>query len=508
MTKCPRCGTEAESKFCPNCGANLQESQSEEPAVIVEESNDIPADEKTEKKKDKTSKTTNCKHCEATTSQQTADHKTKENLTAAEAARDPKEVDYLTAVKLLETKTVNNYKKAIDALKSLDGWKDSEELIKKAEEELPNLEHQEAEQKKIKVEKRKKILKKVAIIGGTILVLCIVLSIIVEANKFDVSACPKTKEYSLHNMSYAVPTNCKEVSSTNKDTQQLFSIKNEGEVVAVLEILYTGENDLSGDAESKTAEESSDSIGNNGELPNLLPDSIITGYCDEVTAKHSVFYVTLYYVDGKIKGEDELLTKVCDSFKTSEYVNCRESKGVTATYSGDTEEGTTIGDTSDIKVVEAFNNGLAEGTKKLKWKVKEPVTLVAGQTSTVTIVITNKEVPASGAEVTLQVTCSTMSPDQFKAACVNRDYKELLRNPSYDEYTKITGMVLQDCGSGLYRISSNGSWDDVYMVETDANIVEDDYVTVYGFTDGVYEYETVLGANQKVPYLVASYVDR
>lgn len=67
MTKCPKCGTETESKFCPNCGANLQESQSEEPAVIVEESNDIPADEKTEKKKDKKkkSKTTICKHCGA-----------------------------------------------------------------------------------------------------------------------------------------------------------------------------------------------------------------------------------------------------------------------------------------------------------------------------------------------------------------------------------------------------------------------------------------------------------
>ncbi len=67
MTKCPKCGTETESKFCPNCGANLQESLSEEPAVIVEESNDIPADEKTEKKKDKKkkSKTTICKHCGA-----------------------------------------------------------------------------------------------------------------------------------------------------------------------------------------------------------------------------------------------------------------------------------------------------------------------------------------------------------------------------------------------------------------------------------------------------------
>ena len=67
MTKCPKCGTETESKFCPNCGANLQESLSEEPAVIVEEKSEIPADEKTEKKKDKKkkSKTTICKHCGA-----------------------------------------------------------------------------------------------------------------------------------------------------------------------------------------------------------------------------------------------------------------------------------------------------------------------------------------------------------------------------------------------------------------------------------------------------------
>ena len=101
-----------------------------------------------------------------------------------------------------------------------------------------------------------------------------------------------------------------------------------------------------------------------------------------------------------------------------------------------------------------------------------------------------------------------MSKAQYKDKCTTRSYKELLRNASYGEYTKIYGKVLQDCGSGYYRISSGGSsWDDVYMVSTSEKLVEDDWVNCYGMTGGIYEYTTVMGASQKVPMLYADYVD-
>ena len=102
-----------------------------------------------------------------------------------------------------------------------------------------------------------------------------------------------------------------------------------------------------------------------------------------------------------------------------------------------------------------------------------------------------------------------MSEAQYKAKCVARDYKSQLRSESYDVYIKIYGQVLQDCGSGYFRISSSGGYDNVYMVYApDSDIVEDDWVTVYGVTDGIYTYETVMGATKKIPSIDAKYVDR
>ena len=69
---------------------------------------------------------------------------------------------------------------------------------------------------------------------------------------------------------------------------------------------------------------------------------------------------------------------------------------------------------------------------------------------------------------------------------------------------------MQDCGKGYYRITSGGSaWDNVYMVTVLSNdtLVEDDWVTCYGVTTGIYTYETVMGASQKVPWLTAKYVE-
>ena len=109
----------------------------------------------------------------------------------------------------------------------------------------------------------------------------------------------------------------------------------------------------------------------------------------------------------------------------------------------------------------------------------------------------------------MKITCTDMTKEQYKAKCVNRNYKNQLREASYGEYIKIYGQVLQDCGYGTYRISSSGGYDDVYMVYAlDSDIVEDDWVTVYGVTKGIYEYETVLGASKKIPAINAKYVER
>ncbi len=235
----------------------------------------------------------------------------------------------------------------------------------------------------------------------------------------------------------------------------------------------------------------------------------LMGTYSEISADNAVFCVTVNFEEGSVRGESELLNLVKNSFNTDEYKNPRKSMGYDIKYSGDTKAGTEINSESNITVTENFDTGVNTGSKNATWEIKNPVTLKAGATSTIKINV-------DGKETTFKVECSTLSKAQYKAKCKTIGYKSQLRKESIGKYIKIYGKVVQDCGeddSGnkYFRISSGGSsYDDVYMVcvPSDCDIVEDDWVTAYGVTSGIYEYTTVMGASQKVPSMIAKYVDR
>lgn len=96
-------------------------------------------------------------------------------------------------------------------------------------------------------------------------------------------------------------------------------------------------------------------------------------------------------------------------------------------------------------------------------------------------------------------------------------YKQLARNPEdYKyEYCKFKGKVLQVMeGTFLnqMRIAVNGNYDNVLYVtynprNLDSRILEDDYVTVYGKSTGIYSYKSVLGATISIPSLSADKVE-
>ena len=168
-------------------------------------------------------------------------------------------------------------------------------------------------------------------------------------------------------------------------------------------------------------------------------------------------------------------------------------------YTGDTDEGTYISD-DDLTVKVVYDTGEKEVVTDYEYD--DNVKLKAGKTSIVNIKYKNLKYK-------LKVKCTTLTKEQYKAQCVTRNYSNLLRNPTYGKYIKIYGRVLQDCGSGKFRISSSGAYDNVFMVcQVDENIIEGDWVTVYGTTEGVSEYTTVLGASMKIPEIFAEYVDR
>ena len=99
----------------------------------------------------------------------------------------------------------------------------------------------------------------------------------------------------------------------------------------------------------------------------------------------------------------------------------------------------------------------------------------------------------------------------------NYTYDQLARNP--DTYMgkkiKIKGKVLQAETSDTTcyaRIAMNSSYDTVIFVTYDASLLgyrllDDDQVTVYGVSLGVYSYEAVSGATITIPWLNADIIE-
>lgn len=276
-------------------------------------------------------------------------------------------------------------------------------------------------------------------------------------------------------------------------------------IIGVIEVEYRGDTDLVGDAgfDYETAEhESTESA------LALIPDA--SGSYEDVEVDNSVFEVSVYCNEDKVKGKSELLNAIVDSFDKDHYKNPRTIESVDFSYVGDTSAGTVIdSDSEDIEVTATIKTALGTGEKALDWEIKDPVQLEADKTSKV-------KITAGEYEKELKIECSTVSEAAFKEKCKSRNYKDLLRNESEGEPIKIQGKVLQDCGNKTFRVSSNGAYDDVFFVRfpprnkvySECDLVEDDAVTIYGETAGVYTYTTVLGASQSVPEIIVKYYDR
>lgn len=95
-------------------------------------------------------------------------------------------------------------------------------------------------------------------------------------------------------------------------------------------------------------------------------------------------------------------------------------------------------------------------------------------------------------------------------------YEQLARNP--DTYignkVKFSGKVLQVMeGSVNYlRVAMNSDYNTVIFVTYDKEeltyrLLEDDMVTIYGSSLGVYSYEAVSGATITIPWIMATYID-
>ena len=186
-------------------------------------------------------------------------------------------------------------------------------------------------------------------------------------------------------------------------------------------------------------------------------------------------------------------------------------ESISASYAGSTEEGTVLdSNNSGISVSAKYDNGKTSSVSK--FTIDSPATLVAEQTSTVTI-------SYDGKTCDLSVTCTTESPDTYKARCESISYDELARNPDNYKGKDIvfTGKIIQVQESGdkaVYRINvTRGDydiWDDTiicsYTLDGSTRFLEDDIVTIYGTSAGLYSYTSVLGASITIPSMAAKYI--
>lgn len=134
-----------------------------------------------------------------------------------------------------------------------------------------------------------------------------------------------------------------------------------------------------------------------------------------------------------------------------------------------------------------------------------------------------KECKVCGAE--LERETFELSAEELKqlyiSNCKYISYSDLSRTPDdyKDSYVKFSGRVLQVCSEAsspiyysTYRVATSGNYDGVVYLCVDnygsgSRILEDDYITFYGTFDGLYSYQTVLGASLTIPKIIAEYVD-
>ena len=109
----------------------------------------------------------------------------------------------------------------------------------------------------------------------------------------------------------------------------------------------------------------------------------------------------------------------------------------------------------------------------------------------------------------------------YKKKCKTISYDTLSRKPGeYEgEYVKFSGKIVQVCSEATsalyystYRVATSGSYDNVVYIFVDnygsnERILEDDWITFYGKFDGLFTYETVLGANVTIPKIIVEYID-
>lgn len=285
--------------------------------------------------------------------------------------------------------------------------------------------------------------------------------------------------------------------------------KDSEKVTIQIDSKYTIEQDLSSEIAEPEEEENLDDSNNVEELKSQI---------ESLTAENK-----------KLKKENKKLKKKVEKLENTEQDESSEETTTdepalteenTASEPMSQETVTEYKDSATIKVVQQALNSAG-------YNCGTPDGVAGGKTTeAITKYQTDKGITVNGI-ITDELLNSLNIADEVKAEAEkeaakaeydgNYTYDQLARNP--DAYIgksiKISGKVLQADTSGdlcYARIAMNSSYDTVIFVTYDKDLLsyrllDDDMVTVYGTSLGVYSYEAVSGATITLPWLSANMID-
>lgn len=285
--------------------------------------------------------------------------------------------------------------------------------------------------------------------------------------------------------------------------------KDSEKVTIQIDSKYTIEQDLSSEIAEPEEEENLDDSDNVEELKSQI---------ESLTAENK-----------KLKKENKKLKKKVEKLENTEQNGSSEE--TTTDEPALTEENTSSEPMSQETVTEYKDSAtikvVQQALNSAGYNCGTPDGVAGGKTTeAITKYQTDKGITVNGI-ITDELLNSLNIADEVKAEAEkeaakaeydgNYTYDQLARNP--DAYIgksiKISGKVLQADTSGdlcYARIAMNSSYDTVIFVTYDKDLLsyrllDDDIVTVYGTSLGVYSYEAVSGATITLPWLSANMID-
>lgn len=204
---------------------------------------------------------------------------------------------------------------------------------------------------------------------------------------------------------------------------------------------------------------------------------------------------------------------------------CKETKGTAVGHKpGDwtiTVETTCSKEGTETSTCSVCQKTITREIEKLahtpgEWEViKEPTENTEGKQA--------KKCTVCGEEVETQ--SFTLSAEEIKQRYVNScqriSYDSLSRTPNdyKGSRVKFSGYVVQVCSEAsssydysTYRVATSGRYNNVvyikvYNYDSGSRILEDDYITFYGESAGLYSYTTVMGAKMTIPSVSVEYIN-